>query len=139
MTDHPTHAGSCHCGRVRFELRAPRPKGIPLIQELKGGGLSMVKGIKPEGDKTMRLNAQTATIENGFVYLPRETSWLRDYLAEMTSFPKAKHADRVDSTSQALAWIKNSMYGAGMGLFHYMREQADLVDPGISARLSSRS
>src|SRR5450631_3210993 len=22
MTDHPTHAGSCHCGRVRFELQA---------------------------------------------------------------------------------------------------------------------
>ena len=32
----------------------------------------MIKGVKPEGDKTMRLNAQTATIANGLVFLPKQ-------------------------------------------------------------------
>jgi hypothetical protein len=32
--------------------------------------LSVVRGIKPADDKIMRLHAQTATIENGFVHLP---------------------------------------------------------------------
>ncbi len=53
----------------------------------------------------MRLNAQTATIENGFVYLPREAPWLADYVHEVTTFPSSKHDDQADSTSQALAWI----------------------------------
>ena len=31
----------------------------------------------------MRLHAQTATIENGFVHLPEEAHWLPDYLSEL--------------------------------------------------------
>ena len=56
--------------------------------------------------------------------------WLLEYLAEMTSFPRAKHSDQVDSTSQALAWIKTAMYGGGMGLSYYMKEQAQLARGG---------
>jgi hypothetical protein len=40
------------------------------------------------GDKTMRLHAQTAMIENGFVHIPETSSWLAEYLHEMTVFPK---------------------------------------------------
>ena len=36
------------------------------------------------GDKTMRLHAQTAMIENGFVLLPETAPWLAEYLHEMT-------------------------------------------------------
>ena len=38
-----------------------------LVQDLVAEGLSVVRGIKPADDKIMRLHAQTATIENGFV------------------------------------------------------------------------
>ena len=62
----------------------------------------------PEHDKIMRLYAQTATIENGFVYLPSEAPWLADYLHELTTFPQAKHDDQADSTSQALAWLNQA-------------------------------
>jgi hypothetical protein len=64
--------------------------------------------------KTMRLNAQTATIESGLVFLPTQAPWLLNYVAEMTSFPKGKHSDQVDSTSQALEWVKKALYGPGM-------------------------
>jgi phage terminase large subunit-like protein len=43
-----------------------------LIQELVWEGFYGVKRYKPELDKVMRMHAQTAIIENGFVYLPRE-------------------------------------------------------------------
>jgi Terminase RNaseH-like domain len=62
--------------------------------------------VKPDGDKTMRFNAQTATIENGFVYLPvAAPHWLTEFLHEITTFPAAKHDDQADSLAQALEWI----------------------------------
>jgi hypothetical protein len=54
----------------------------------------------------MRLHAQTATIENGFVHLPETAHWLADYLHELTMFPAGRYDDQVDSTAQALAWTK---------------------------------
>ena len=54
----------------------------------------------------MRLHAQSATIENGFVWLPEEAPWLADYLAELAAFPAGRHDDQVDSTAQALAWAR---------------------------------
>ena len=97
-----------------------RASGTQLIQELTHEGLYAVKGFTPEGDKVMRLHAQTAMIENGFVHLPREAPWLAEYLHELTTFPKAKHDDQADSTTQALAWIKEA--GQEPGWLQYYRE-----------------
>ena len=63
------------------------------------------RAVQPVGDKVMRLHAQTAAIENGFVFLPREAHWLEDYVEELTLFPKGAHDDQVDSTAQALAYL----------------------------------
>ena len=35
----------------------------------------------------MRMHAQTAMIENGFVHLPERAPWLAQYLHELTTFP----------------------------------------------------
>src|SRR5260221_13824720 len=51
------------------------------------------------------MGMQTAAIENGFVYLPKNAPWLADYLHELMMFPKGKHDDQVDSTSQALQYL----------------------------------
>jgi predicted phage terminase large subunit-like protein len=85
-----------------------RASGTQLIQELIAEGVHAVTRYSPGGDKQMRLYAQTATIENGFVYLPREAPWLVAYLRELTTFPNSKYDDQVDSTSQALDWIKRA-------------------------------
>jgi predicted phage terminase large subunit-like protein len=82
--------------------------GTQLVQELVYDGMRIVKAIKPEGDKVMRFNAQTATIENGFVYLPKDAPWLPEYVSEITTFPNSKHKDQSDSTAQALAWINQT-------------------------------
>jgi predicted phage terminase large subunit-like protein len=101
-----------------------RASGTQLIQELIKEGLSTVKAYTPEGSKIMRMNAQTATIENGFVHLPREAPWLADFLHELAAFPFAKNDDQADSTSQALAWF--NQVPPKHWLFDYYREDIAL-------------
>jgi predicted phage terminase large subunit-like protein len=78
--------------------------GASVLQDLRRD-LSSVRGCKPCGDKIMRMRAQTAHIENGFVYLPRAAPWLPDLEHELAMFPKGRYADQVDSIAQALEFI----------------------------------
>lgn len=80
--------------------------GTGLAQDLTHEGFYRVKLILPKGDKQMRLVGVSAMIENGFVLVPESAPWLDDYLDEITAFPGARHDDQVDSTSQALTWIR---------------------------------
>jgi predicted phage terminase large subunit-like protein len=83
-----------------------------LLVEKKGSGLSLVQdlyrenihaiGVDPEGDKIMRMAAQTAPIEAGAVHLPLNAPWLDEFKKEVLSFPKGKHDDQVDALSQGL-------------------------------------
>jgi predicted phage terminase large subunit-like protein len=81
-----------------------KASGTQLIQQLVEAGLTKVTRYKPDGDKIMRLHAQTATIENGFVHLPRDAHWLADYLHELTVFPNGRHGrpGRLDFASPRL-------------------------------------
>jgi predicted phage terminase large subunit-like protein len=60
----------------------------------------------PATDKILRLHAQTAEFENGRVFLPRSAPWLADHVNELTGFPGSKYDDQVDSTTQALDYLK---------------------------------
>jgi hypothetical protein len=75
-----------------------------------------------DGDKVMRLRAQTAKIEGGFVIFPEEAPWLDTYLRELLSFPNSKNDDQVDSTVYALAWITEH---PEPGILGYYRNQAN--------------
>ena len=75
-----------------------------LIQDPIGDGLLHVARFSPDGDKIMRLHAQSAVIENGFVFVPEEAPWLADYVSELTTFPAGRHDDQVE------------LDGAGAGL-----------------------
>ena len=85
-----------------------KASGQQLIQELVWGGLHQVTRYAPEGDKIMRLHAQTGMIEGGFVFLPRSGPWLDIYIHELTTFPAGKYDDQTDSTSQFLDWFKQA-------------------------------
>ena len=110
-----------------------KASGTQLIQDLLAEGISMVKGCKPEGDKVMRVHAQSATMENGFVFLPERAHWLDDYLHEMLVFPKGRHDDQVDSTAQAFAWARQRSPNTGMIDF-YARLAADQAGGGNGAK-----
>jgi predicted phage terminase large subunit-like protein len=91
-----------------------KASGTSLIQELRSEGFSQVQAAPAmDGDKIMRLHAQTAKIEGGFVLLPKEAVWLDKYVLELISFPNSKNDDQVDSTVFALAWsgLNQSTYG----------------------------
>jgi predicted phage terminase large subunit-like protein len=88
--------------RVLIEQAGP---GSHLIQELSAhpvSGVPMPIGIKPEGNKLVRMEAQCARFEAGQVYLPSEAPWLSEFLHEILSFPNSRFADQVDSVSQFL-------------------------------------
>ena len=71
-------------------------------------------------DKVMRMHSATSSMENGFVYLPEKAPWLATYLHELVTFPKGKHDDQADSTSQALNWIKSHQEP---GILQFYRDQ----------------
>ena len=75
--------------------------GMSLIQDLKRDGIRAI-AVDPQGDKAMRMNAQTARIEAGAVYLPRSAAWLDEFRRELLAFPAGRHNDQVDALSQGL-------------------------------------
>jgi predicted phage terminase large subunit-like protein len=99
-----------------------KASGTQLIQELIADGCHGITRYQPDCEKIMRLHAQTAMIENGFVHIPETAPWLAEYLHEMSVFPKGKHDDQVDSTAQFLDWFKKPF--PGQGLFEYYRQLA---------------
>jgi predicted phage terminase large subunit-like protein len=100
-----------------------KASGTQLIQELLAEGLHAVTRYRPQSDKIMRMHAQTAMIENGFVLVPQKAPWLAPYLHELTAFPNGKHDDQVDSTAQMLDWFKGAARKPG-GLYDYYEERA---------------
>jgi predicted phage terminase large subunit-like protein len=103
-----------------------KASGTQLIQELIAEGCHGVTRYQPTGDKTMRMHAQTAVIENGFVHIPETAPWLAEYLHEMTVFPNGKHDDQADSTAQFLDWYK--MPFPGQNIFELYRRLAEAAE-----------
>lgn len=87
-----------------------KASGSSLIQDLHAAAEFRVKPYQPPSgtDKVMRLHAQTALFENALVFLPKQANWLHDYRVELTSFPGARYDDQVDSTTQALDYLKTN-------------------------------
>jgi len=111
-----------------------KASGTQLIQELIQEGLHAVTRYQPQADKIMRMHAQTAMIENGFVHLPKEAAWLAEYLHELTAFPRGKHDDQVDSTAQMLDWFKQAGSGpsSNAGIYQLYKEQYEAQQAGAS-------
>ena len=100
-----------------------KASGTQLIQDLQADGVHGTTRYEPKMEKVMRMHAVSSTIENGFVHVPEQADWLPQYLHEMGVFPNGKYDDQVDSTSQALDWVKNAM--CHNGLFEYYRQEAE--------------
>jgi hypothetical protein len=50
--------------------------------------------------------AVTPLMEAGKVFLPESAPWLADFIDEMAAFPNGVHDDAVDSTTQALNYLR---------------------------------
>jgi predicted phage terminase large subunit-like protein len=101
--------------RKAMELRMRWPEATMLVEDA-GSGTSLLQdlrfrnipaiGIRPEGDKVLRMSAQSAKIESRAVYVPKRAPWLDDLRTELLAFPHGTHDDQVDSISQALGWMQ---------------------------------
>jgi predicted phage terminase large subunit-like protein len=119
--------------RPSIVLIEDKASGTQLIQELIADGLYAVTRYQPQLDKVMRMHAQTAMIENGFVHLPDAAPWLAQYLHELTAFPKGRHDDQVDSTAQILDWFKQAGSGpsSDAGIWHLYKERYEAQQAGL--------
>ena len=109
--------------RASAVLIEDKASGTQLIQELTMENVSGITRYEPLAcDKIMRLHGQSAPFENGLVLLPTEAHWLDDYVRELITFPGSKFDDQVDSTTQALAWMRTPT--PGWGIIEYYRRLA---------------
>jgi len=83
-----------------------KASGQSLVQELQRNTRIPVFPIKIDRDKVARTYAATPLIEAGKVFLPENAPWLFDYIEELSAFPNATHDDQVDSTTQALSFMR---------------------------------
>ena len=83
-----------------------KASGQSLIQELQRNTRIPVLPVKVDANKVARANSATPLIEAGRVYLPENAPWLFDYIEELSAFPNAEHDDQVDSTTQALSYMR---------------------------------
>lgn len=96
------------------QCRTLYPYARTVIIEDKANGSAIINvlqkemfcvPVNPKGGKVARVNAISAAIESGHVYVPKDAPWLGEYLDQWTAFPAGAHDDMVDSSSQALSYL----------------------------------
>jgi predicted phage terminase large subunit-like protein len=88
-----------------------KANGPALVSRLR----SQIPGLEewePNGSKVERAYACQGRVESGNVYLPQDAPWIREWVAEVSGFPNARHNDRVDAFTQAQQW----RYGGAQGV-----------------------
>jgi len=124
----PTMAAikSCHgqFPQAHAILIEDKANGPAIISELQKE-ISGVVAVNPEGGKLARAQAMAPLWEAGNIELPDpqvfHAPWVEDYLHNICAFPKAAHDDDMDSTSQALIWMRTRLGG---GIVDFYRRQA---------------
>lgn len=66
-----------------------------------------IHAVHPAGSKEFRANIVSDIIQTGRVYIPAGHQILYDFLEEVSSFPRGKHDDLVDTMTQALKYLNN--------------------------------
>lgn len=89
------------------KLIEDKANGPAIINVLKSDIPGIVP-INPSGSKVERAKAVTPYFEAGNVWVPHKSiaPWGDDFIEELCRFPHGKFADRVDSTSQALNYLR---------------------------------
>lgn len=94
-----------------------KSSGRQVCQELSAGTTLPILPVKVgKADKITRALAVSPVFESGRVYLPEDAPWLAEYVKEMLTFPKGKTIDQVDSTTQAVSYLRGGGSTAAMDL-----------------------
>ena len=98
-----------------------------LIQDLRNSTSLPVVAVQVSTDKVARAWPHVPYWESNRVFFPCDANgvpepWVEDFLAELYTFPKGKHDDRVDSLTQLLNYLILSGGGAA-GLIAWYKSQ----------------
>lgn len=74
----------------------------PAVIETLSRDISGIVPVDPQGGKEARARAISPQVEAGNVWLPQDAPWVGDFVEEWAAFPRGKHDDQVDASSQAL-------------------------------------
>jgi predicted phage terminase large subunit-like protein len=100
---------SCNRYNVDKLLIEAKGPGLSVGQEIKRLNRTMGWGVElinpGSADKVARAYAVQATFSAGAVFAPDKT-WAEAVIAEWEQFPRGKHDDLVDSTTQALKYLR---------------------------------
>jgi predicted phage terminase large subunit-like protein len=110
-----------------------RASGQSLIQELKTSTALPIIPVKVDTDKQTRAQAVTPLMEAGKIFLPEPESapWVSDFVEEMACFPNGVYDDVVDSTTQALNYLRQESFTADPELNRLMlglKDSQELLD-----------
>ena len=75
--------------KAHAKLVEDKANGPAIISMLKNEIGGMIP-VNPQGGKVARVNAVSPYIESGNVYLPRQASWVHDFVEECASFQNGK-------------------------------------------------
>jgi predicted phage terminase large subunit-like protein len=131
----PTMAAikACHAKfpQAHAVLIEDKANGPAIISELQKE-IAGVVAVNPEGGKIARAQATAPLWEAGSIELPDPQvfgcSWIEDYLHNICAFPKAAHDDDMDSTSQALIYMRSRL-GGGIVEFYRQRATGEFCEP----------
>ena len=107
LVEHIIH--TCNQFKVDKLLIESRASGMSVAQEIQRLNRNQnwaVELINPgNADKVARCYAVQAVFSGGQVYCPDRT-WADQVITQFEVFPKGKHDDLVDSSTQALKWLR---------------------------------
>lgn len=124
------HAAALARGwNVNAILVEDKGSGQSAIQTLRAETHLPIIGVPAMGSKEARFDDVTPLFEAGRVWLPESAAWLDAWMDEHLNFPRAEHDDQVDTTSYALAYLRDK----GQWLDH-IRQRASLRQHAIAAQ-----
>jgi predicted phage terminase large subunit-like protein len=101
-------AYSCRRFRVDKLLIEAKATGITCAQELRRLYKDEDWAIElpsPTKDKVARAHTAEPSFAAGLIWAP-DTEWAEKVIAQAETFPKSKYKDLVDSSTQAVTWMR---------------------------------
>lgn len=92
-------------GRLREMCIEDKASGTGLIQDIKAHDKIPIKAIQRNIDKLTRVQDVLTYIENGYVYIPENASFVSDFIAECEAFTADDahdHDDQIDPLCDAI-------------------------------------
>jgi predicted phage terminase large subunit-like protein len=108
-----------------------KASGQSLVQSLREETSLPIVGIPVDSDKTSRAHSVTALFSAGRVHFPEDAPWLPVFLHELELFPASAYDDQVDTTTQALRYLRSQQVDGQLTWIAVAKQKAEEWTRGI--------